>query len=107
MSDYKLSKELKKQMERELRQYTENKHIFETVQNNISTRTMLIIAQRIKYVENVYSNLKDFEKQIFNFIFVQHKDCLYCERNHNISKSTYYNILNKCVILLAQEWGEI
>ena len=133
MSKYKLSKELKKRMDRELRQYWENKRKLEKLEldiieasnfgsNNsnsisdttsqkairlISTRSILYCQERINYVENVLKRLNSFEKQMFERIFKHGSDWLYCEVNFRVSKSTYYNIYNKCIYFLAQEWGEV
>ena len=109
MSNFKLSKELKKKMERELRQYDENKKQLNSLKkyNTVSTRKYLYIEQRLIYVENVYNKLKPFEKEVFDLIFNKNCDSVYVEVNKNISKSTYYNVFNKCIYLLAQEWGEI
>ena len=130
---YKLSKELKKRMDREFRQYWDNKKKLEKLEldiiesNNpgqvnsnsisdltsqkaiklLSTRSILYCQERITYIENVFKRLNSFEKQMFERIFKYGYDWLYCSVNFNISKSTYYNIYNKCLYYLAQEWGEI
>lgn len=105
----KLSKEAKKILERELRQYKENKQLINKlkIDDNISTRVILICLDRIKYVENVFNKLNPFEKQVFEYIFYKNFDSIYCESYLNVSKSTYYNIYNKCINFLAEEWGEI
>ena len=133
MSKYKLSKDLKKRMDRELRQYWDNKRKLKKLEldiieaNNstqgnsnsisdltsqktikiLSTRSILYCHERIDYIENVLKRLNSFEKQLFLYIFKNGYDWLYCEVNYNISKSTYYNIYNKCLYFLAQEWGEV
>lgn len=132
---YKLSKELKKRMDRELRQYWDNKKKLEKLELDIiestatsqnlfdsnsvsditsqkaikllSTRSILYCQERIKYVENVINRLNSFEKQMFEKIFKQQYDWVYCEANFHVSRSTYYNIYNKCIYYLAEEWGEI
>lgn len=135
MPNYKLSKDLKKRMEKELRQYWGNikkieqleKEIIEEsgtgntqgktnvtsdptsqkVLKLISTRSLILLNQRIMYVANTINRLKPFEKEIFNLIFRENRDCLYCETMKGISKTTYYNIMNKSIYYLAEEWGEI
>lgn len=130
---YKLSKELKKRMDRELRQYWDNKKKLERLELDIidasnfekgnsssvsdttsqkaikllSTRSILYCQERIKYVENTINRLNSFEKQMFERIFKQQYDWVYCEANFNVSRYTYYNIYNKCIYFLAEEWGEI
>ncbi len=105
----KLSKEIKNRMSREFRQYWNNKKKLKKIQGsgNTSTRTILLCEERIGYIENVIAKLKPYEKQVFYFIFKYNYDCAYCESIKNISKSTYYNIYNKCINLLAEEWGVI
>ena len=104
MSTYKISKELKKRMERELRQYDENKKQLNNLKknNSASTRKYLYIEQRLIYVENVYEKLKPFEKEVYDLIFKQNYNPIYVETNKNISKSTYYNVLIKVYIFLLK-----
>lgn len=108
----KLSKEVKKRMEIELRQYWYNKQKLERLEtdyksiNQISTRSILFCRERIMYIENVIKKLNNFEKQMFIYIFKYGYDWLFCETTYHISRSTYYNIYNKCIFLLAEEWGE-
>lgn len=135
MFNNKISKELKKKMEKELRQYWQNKKKLQELELNIieesassdgqpgsnlisdstsqkaiklvSTRSILFCRERILYVENVIKQLNEFEKRVFKLIFKDGCDWNYCYSNYNISRSTYYNIYNKCIRLLAEEWGEI
>lgn len=104
-----LSKEIKKLMEREFRQYKDNKYLLNRlkVDNTIPSRALLICEDRMKYVEKVINRLNPFEKQMFENIFYRNYDWAYCESHFNVSKSTYYNIYNKCINLLAEEWGKI
>lgn len=100
-----MNKDLKDKMALELRQYWDNKKLLEELEQHGSTRSIIFCQQRIIYVENVMKQLKPFEKQMFYFIFKDCYDWIYCEAQKNISKSTYYNIYNKCITLLAKEWG--
>nr|DAH37177.1 MAG TPA: transcriptional activator [Caudoviricetes sp.] len=130
-----LNKDLKKRMDRELRQYWINKKKLERLERDIidesasgngqprantvsnptekkairltSTRSILYCKERITYVENVIKQLNSFEKQVFYLIFKDGCDWSYCKNIKNIDKSTYYNIYNKSIRLLAEEWGEI
>ena len=106
---FKLSKEMKKLMDREFRQYKDNKCLLNRIkqENKIPSRAVLICEDRMKYIENIYKRLTPFEKQVFEYIFYKNYDWAYCESNFNISKSTYYNIYNKCINFLAAEWGEV
>ena len=104
-----MQKEIKKRMERELYQYYNNKKILNKlkIENSTSTRRLLYLEQRISYIDNVRKSLNDFENDMFDIIFKERADWIYCQSFHNISKSTYYNIINKCINLLAKEWGEL
>lgn len=106
MSNYKLPKDIKNRMERELRQYYDNKRKLDKLKMK-STRELLYLEERILYVENVYSRLKPFEQEVYKLIFKEGCDSVYCEVNKGISKSTYYNIINKSIYFLAEEWGEV
>ena len=103
----KLDKEIKKRMERELRQYYDNKKKIEKLKDKISTRRLLYLEERVHYVENVYNKLRPFEQEVYKLIFLKNFSSTYCETHKNISKTTYYNIFNKSIYYLAEEWGEI
>jgi len=134
MPNYKLSKDLKKRMETELRQYWYNVKKLETLEQEIidesttgegsktnmtsdptsqkaikllSTRSIALLSERVLYVSRVIDRLKPFERDIFYLIFRDGKDWVFCEANKGISKSAYYNIMNKAIYYLAEEWGEI
>ena len=124
MPNYKLSKDLKKRMEKELRQYWGNIKKIEQLEKEIieesgtgntqgktnvtsDPTSLILLNQRIMYVANTINRLKPFEKEIFNLIFRENRDWLYCETMKGISKTTYYNIMNKSIYYLAEEWGEI
>ena len=113
MSSYRLPKETKKLMERELRQYYDNKRKLEKLKKvseltlNNSSRSLIYLEERLLYVENVYRRLKPFEQEVYNLIFKEQCDYMYCQQMKNISKITYYNIYNKSIYYLAEEWGEI
>lgn len=126
MSNYKLPRELKKRMEREIRQYEGNKKKLDRIKNDLidekeydvdstgkkvtrieATRRLIYLEERLMYIEKAYNRLRPFEQEVYDLIFKQGCDCVYCEAQKNISKTTYYNIYNKSVYYLAEEWGEI
>ena len=95
-------------MEREIRQYEQNKKKLEklkTKENN--TRRLLYIEERLQYIDSAYNLLKPEEQKVYNMIFKDGCNWLYCQTMHNIDKNTYYNVYNKSLYLLAQEWGEV
>lgn len=107
MSNSKLAVEVKKYYKRELYQYKENKARIQTINKEISTRQILFLCQRMNNIETVISKLDNFEKEVFDMIFNKKMDWKYCKTIKNIDKSTYYNLINKCIYLLAEEEGEI
>ncbi len=109
--DNKINKQVKKFLDRELRQYKLNKkkliRLEEKEKGIEPSRVTIMVKERTEYIDNVIMQLNPFEKEVFKLIFFEGRDWLYCEINKNISKSTYYNIYNKIISLLAEEWGEI
>lgn len=110
MSNAKMPIEVKKYYKRELYQYKKNKERLDEIiinKQKANTRNILFLQQRLKNIETVISKLDTFEKEVFDMIFNQNMDWLYCKTFKGIDKSTYYNIINKCIYLLAEEEGEI
>ena len=132
----KIPKDIKNRMDRELRQYWDNIKLIEKLKKDIieesnsidgnckssstsdptyqkaikllSTRGITVLEERILYISKVINRLNNpFEKQVFNYIFKDNCNALWCESNKGISRSTYYNIYNKCILLAAEEFGEI
>lgn len=102
----RLAKEVKKYYERELRQYWSNKNKLKYL-DKLNTRTVIFLTERIASIETVINSLDDFEKEVFYLIFKNNASWSYCKNIKNISKTTYYNIFNKCIYMLAEEIGEI
>ncbi len=106
--NYKLPKEIKQRMEREIKQYEHNKKKLEKLkQKETNTRRLLYIEEKLQYIETAYNLLKPEEQKVYNMIFKDGCNWLYCQTMHNIDKNTYYNVYNKSLYLLAQEWGEV
>lgn len=112
----KLPPESKKYYERELRQYWKNKIKLSSLlikeqkslkTASVSSRTVLYLQEHIENIETVIHKLKPFERDVFELIFKDNLDWKYCKVEKNIDKSTYYNIFNKCIVMLAEEYGEI
>lgn len=97
-------------MEREIKQYDQNKKKLEhlkTKQKGISTNRFFYLEERIFYVEKVYNSLNENEKKVYDMIFKEGCNWLYCQTMYNIDKHTYYDIYNKILYFLAEEFGEI
>lgn len=103
----KIPKELKNKMEKELRQYWDNVDKLDRLERDIieesggndgqprsnitsdttsqkamkimSTRSILVLHERILYVKRTIDRLKPFEREVFYMIFKDNCDCLYCE----------------------------
>lgn len=106
--NYKLPKEVKQKMEREIRQYeTNKKKLNKLKQKEVNTRRFLYIEEKLQYIETTYNLLRPEEKKVYDLIFKENCNWLYCQTMHNIDKNTYYNVYNKSLYLLAQEWGEV
>lgn len=73
----------------------------------MQTRKYLYIEERLYYVEEAYNRLNENEKKVYEMIFEKGYNWLYCQTMCNIDKHTYYNVFNKSLYFLAQEWGEI
>lgn len=102
----KLPSEVKRYYKRELYQYKQNKVQLQKILTNTTktnTRVVMFLENRIKHVETVIERLTPFEKEIFDYIFNQKYDWLYCKTIKNIDKNTYYNIMNKAIYMLAEE----
>lgn len=104
--NYKLPKELKLRMIREIKQYEQNKKKLQSLQQK-STRQYLYLEERLFYVEKAYMNLSESEKNVYNKIFKEGCNWKFCQTIFNIDKDTYYKVFNKSLYLLAEEWGEI
>ena len=104
---YKLNQDLKKRMEREIRQYDNNKNKIEKMKSQLSTRQLLYLEERLQHVKTAYERLKPNEQEVYDLIFKKGCNWLYCQTMYSIDKTTYYNVYNKSLYLLAQEWGEV
>ena len=72
-----------------------------------NTRRLIYLQERIEYVEVAYNRLSEREKKIYKYIFKERCNWLYCQTMYNVSRKAYYNVYNKALIFLAEEWGEI
>lgn len=134
--NYKVPRWVKKKMENELYQYWDNKKELEEMQKDIiesspeppdgqpkgnstsnpteqkaiklrTTRSILAIERKLKYIENAVARLNEEEKRIFEIIFKERHNQKMAEAYKYISKDTYYNTYNKIIYYTAVEYGEI
>lgn len=134
--NYKVPRWVKKKIENELYQYWDNKKELEEMQKDIiesspeppdgqpkgnstsnpteqkaiklrTTRSILAIERKLKYIENAVARLNEEEKRIFEIIFKERHNQKMAETYKYISKDTYYNTYNKIIYYTAVEYGEI
>lgn len=72
----------------------------------MTSRAILVVAERLHYIDNAISRLNDEEKEIFEIIFKKKLNQRAAETYECISKSQYYNLYNKIIYLAAIELGE-
>lgn len=73
----------------------------------ISSRSILIVTDKIQKIENAFNKLTVDEREIAELIFLKRHSQLYAQTYDYISKETYYHIKNKIIYLAAIEYGEI
>ena len=135
-SNYKVPRWVKKKMENELYQYWDNKKELEEMQKDIiesspeppdgqpkgnstsnpteqkaiklrTTRSILAMERRLKYIENAVARLNEEEKRIFEIIFKERHNQKMAETYKYISSDSYYNVYRKIIYYTAIEFGEI
>ena len=135
-TNYKVPRWVKEKMENELYQYWDNKKELKELQNDIidsspepadgqpkgnitgnsteqkaikirTSRTILAVERRLKYIENAIARLNNDEKIIFEIIFKEKHNQKMAETYKYISKDSYYNTYNKIIYYTAVEFGEI
>ncbi len=135
-TNYKVPRLVKKKMENELYQYWDNQKELEDLQNDIieaspepadgqpkgnatgnsteqkavklrTSRTILAVERRLKYVENAINRLNEEEKKVFIIIFKEKHSQKMAETYKYISADTYYNVYRKIIYFTAVEFGEI
>lgn len=104
---YKLPLHIKNYIQTELYDYKKNKKIIETINNNTSTRTLLLIIQRLDKIEKVFNKLSKEDKEAVKKIFFEKHNQVYAEMNDGITKDMYYNIKNKMIYYTAIEFDLI
>ena len=72
----------------------------------MTSRAILVVAERLHYIDNAISRLNEEEREIFEIIFKKKLNQRAAETYECISKSQYYNLYNKIIYLAAIELGE-
>jgi hypothetical protein len=89
----------------ELMEYKNNKRILEKYTGD--TRTLLIAHTRINQIETVFTNLNKEDREAGEAIFIDKYTQSGAEVAKGLSKSAYYNAMNKIIYLTAKEMGLI
>ena len=80
---------------------------FQKAEKLISSRSILIVTRKIQNIENAISKLNKEEQEIARVIFFKGHKQVYAQMHDNISKDTYYNVMNKTIYLTAIEFEMI
>ena len=134
--NYKVPRWVKKKIENELYQYWDNKKELEEMQRDIiesspdpadgqprgnntsntteqkaiklrTSRSILAVERRLKYIENAIARLNEDEQKIFEIIFKERHNQKMAETYKYISKDSYYNTYNKIIYFTAVEFGDV
>lgn len=134
--NYKVPRWVKKKIENELYQYWDNKKELEEMQRDIiesspeppdgqprgnsvsntteqkaiklrTSRSILAVERRLKYIENAIARLNEDEQKIFEIIFKERHNQKMAETYKYISSDTYYNVYRKIIYYTAVEFGDI
>ncbi len=80
---------------------------FQKAEKLISSRSILIVTRKIQNIENATSKLNKEEQERARLIFFKGHKQVYAQMHDNISKDTYYNVMNKTIYLTAIEFEMI
>ena len=134
--DYTVPYHVKRYIRDELYHYQDNKELLERLRNGIieespqpadgqprgnqtsnpteskairltSTRSLLIAEKKIQQIDRARNRLVEEEKEIVDIIFNKGHSQIYAQMHDNISKDSYYNVMNKMIYYTAVEYGEI
>ena len=133
--NYKISYQIKKRVKEELYMYWDNVKKLEELKMEIiesspgpadgqpkgngtgnptesksirmmTSRAILVVAEKIHYIQNAIDRLNEEEKEIFEIIFKKRLSQKAAETYEYITKAQYYNLYNKIIYLAAIELGE-
>lgn len=133
---YKVPFLVKRKIENELYQYWDNKKELEELQKDVieesptppdgqpkgnstsnpteqkaiklrTSRTIMVVEKRLKYIENAIARLNDSEKEVFEIIFKEKHNQKMAETYKNIPYDIYYNVYRKIIYFTAVEFGDI
>ena len=80
---------------------------FQKTEKLITSRSILIVTDKINKIERALDKLDKLDREVVEIIFFKGHNQVYAQMYDNISKDTYYDIMNKIIYLAAVEYGEI
>lgn len=135
MTKYKVPKWVEKIISTELYQFWDNKKALEemcldeieksvdgnnfssahTIQSSVenavirinSSRMILETRRRLKYIENAFKLLNNYELEIVEIIFKERYNQKLAESQKFVSRHSYYNVKDKIIYFTAKEFGYI
>lgn len=77
------------------------------VEKLITSKSILIVTEKIQKISNALSKLSTEDKQIVEIIFFKGHNQVYAQMHDNISKDMYYGAMNRIIKLVAIEYEMI
>lgn len=106
-SKYKIPWHVRQYVKTELMEYKDNKEKLEEVEEDTSTREILIVRKRIKQIEKVLESLNKEDREAAELIFIKHYSQQKAEIEKGLSKDAFFNIKAKVIYLTAREMERI
>lgn len=100
-NNYKVPWHVRQYVKRELMDYDKNLKLLDECQGN--TRGLLLISKRLTKIANVIERLNEDDREAAEIIFILKYSQAGAEIAKGISKSAYYNAMNKIIYLTAKE----
>ena len=103
MNKYKIPWHIKQFCKQELMDYPKNKKAVEKWTG--STRTLIAVEERVTKIENVLNTLSEEDLRDVETIFFERYTQAGAETAKGLSKTAYYNAMNKVIYMVAVEMG--
>ena len=73
----------------------------------ITSRSILIVTDKINKIDRALNKIDKLDREVVEIIFFKGHNQVYAQMHDNISKDTFYDVMNKMIYLTAVEYGEI
>ena len=100
-NNYKIPWHIRQYVKQELLDYKKNKKLFAKCKGN--TRGLLLLKIRLEQIETVFNSLNKEDREAAELIFIDKYTQSGAEIAKGLSKSAYYNAMNKVIYLAAVE----